>query len=160
MKRRFLICIACMLGIVSFLVQPACAAEIKEENIVTKQVVEADADNTDDNIAENVVYGSGDAAASDIIDNTIEQNSNNDLSTNSTDAIDEHGAQNDNIKINDSTENNVKDTISATPTLSPAPTQVPEKWYKITFKDVLLQLSGAMVLFVIPGCVIYYRAKH
>lgn len=59
MKRRFLICIACMLGIVSFLVQPACAAEIKEENIVTKQVVEADADNTDDNIAENVVYGSG-----------------------------------------------------------------------------------------------------
>ena len=124
MKRRFLICIACMLGIVSFLVQPACAAEIKEENIVTKQVVEADADNTDDNIAENVVYGSGDAAASDIIDNTIEQNSNNDLSTNSTDAIDEQGAQNDNIKINDSTENNVKDTISATPTLSPAPTQV------------------------------------
>lgn len=104
--------------------------------------------------------GQGDAAASDIIDNTIEQNSNNDLSTNSTDAIDEQGAQNDNIKINDSTENNVKDTISATPTLSPAPTQVPEKWYKITFKDVLLQLSGAMVLFVIPGCVIYYRAKH
>lgn len=152
-----------MLGIVSFLAQPAFAAEIKEENIVTKQVVEADTDNTDDNIAENVVYVSGDAAASDVIDNTIEQNSNNDLSTNSTnstDAIDEQGVQNDNIKINDSTENNVKDTISATPTLSPAPTQVQEKWYKITFKDVLLQLSGAMVLFVIPGCVIYYRAKH
>lgn len=152
-----------MLGIVSFLAQPAFAAEIKEENIVTKQVVEADTDNTDDNIAENVVYVSGDAAASDVIDNTIEQNSNNDLSTNSTnstDAIDEQGVQNDNIKINDSTENNVKDTISATPTLSPEPTQVQEKWYKITFKDVLLQLSGAMVLFVIPGCVIYYRAKH
>ena len=127
-----------MLGIVSFLAQPALAAEINEENIVTKQVTEADADNTDDNIAENVVYGSDD----------------------STDAIDEQGAQNDNIKINDSTENNVKDTISVTPTLSPAPTQAPEKWYKITFKDVLLQLSGAMVLFVIPGCVIYYRAKH
>ena len=123
-------------------------------------MTEADADNTDDNIAESVVYGSDDTAASDVIDNTIEQNSNNDLSTNSTDAIDEQDAQNDNIKINDSTENNVKDTISVTPTLSPAPTQVPEKWYKITLKDVLLQLSGAMVLFVIPGCVIYYRAKH
>ena len=33
-------------------------------------------------------------------------------------------------------------------------------WYAFSFKKLLMQLLVAMVIFVIPGCIIYYRAKH
>ena len=33
-------------------------------------------------------------------------------------------------------------------------------WYAFSFKKLLMQLLVAMIIFVIPGCIIYYRAKH
>lgn len=33
-------------------------------------------------------------------------------------------------------------------------------WYTFSFKKLLMQLLVAMIIFVIPGCIIYYHAKH
>ena len=33
-------------------------------------------------------------------------------------------------------------------------------WYAFSLKKLLMQLLVAMIIFVIPGCIIYYRAKH
>ena len=33
-------------------------------------------------------------------------------------------------------------------------------WYAFSFKKLLMQLLVAMIIFVIPGCIIYYHAKH
>lgn len=33
-------------------------------------------------------------------------------------------------------------------------------WYAFSFKKLLMQLLVAMIIFVIPGCIIYYRVKH
>lgn len=35
-----------------------------------------------------------------------------------------------------------------------------DPWYAFSFKKLLMQLLVAMIIFVIPGCIIYYRAKH
>lgn len=35
-----------------------------------------------------------------------------------------------------------------------------EPWFHISFKDIVFQLITAMIIFVIPGYVIFWRSKH
>ncbi len=34
-----------------------------------------------------------------------------------------------------------------------------EEWYSLSFQDILMQIIVGVVLFVVPGCIIFYRAK-
>ena len=151
MKKKYLICLTCILGAVSILTVPLSAAEINEENIVTQQVEEVNTENTDSvpNRNKNTTYGSKDIDTADKM-----EEGEDDGIINGQDALDDTNATSGSSVVNQD------ETVSVTPTLSPMPTQVPKRWYKITVKDVLIQLIGALILFVIPGSVIYYRAKH
>ena len=151
MKKKYLTCLTCILGAVSILTVPLSAAEINEENIVTQQIEEVNTENTGSvqNRNKNATYGSKDIDATD----KMEEDEDDGI-INRQDALDEANAtSSSSVMIQD-------EMVSVTPTLSPMPTQVPKQWYKITVKDILVQLIGALVLFVIPGSVIYYRAKH
>lgn len=138
MKRKPLIYLTCVFGTTLLLAAPTSvlAEGVAEADIVTQQIAEIDA-GTNNKASTNIVDALENAEVTDGIekDNEIEQNET------SNSSIDE-------------------DTITATPTLSPMPTKSPEKWYKRTIKDIIVQLIGAMILFIIPGSIIYYRAKH
>lgn len=34
------------------------------------------------------------------------------------------------------------------------------KWFRLSFQDILVQILGGIILIFLPGCYIYWRAKH
>ena len=128
-----------MFGAILLLAAPVSvfAERSTETDIVVQQMTETDTE-ASNSASTTVVDTPGDTEATDVIENNkgIEQDE-----TSNSSKIDEA-------------------TTTVTPTLSPMPTKSPEKWYKRTIKDIMIQLIGAMILFIIPGSIIYYRAKH
>ena len=139
MRKRPLICLTCVFGAILLLAAPVSvfAERSTETDIVVQQMTETDTE-ASNSASTTVVDTPGDIEATDVIENNkgIEQDE-----TSNSSKIDEA-------------------TTTVTPTLSPMPTKSPEKWYKRTIKDIMIQLIGAMILFIIPGSIIYYRAKH
>lgn len=139
MRKRPLICLTCVFGAILLLAAPVSvfAERSTETDIVVQQMTETDTE-ASNSASTTVVDTPGDTEATDVIENNkgIEQDE-----TSNSSKIDEA-------------------TTTVTPTLSPMPTKSPEKWYKRTIKDIMIQLIGAMILFIIPGSIIYYRAKH
>lgn len=139
MRKRPLICLTCVFGAILLLAAPVSvfAERSTETDIVVQQMTETDTE-ASNGASTTVVDTPGDTEATDVIENNkgIEQDE-----TSNSSKIDEA-------------------TTTVTPTLSPMPTKSPEKWYKRTIKDIMIQLIGAMILFIIPGSIIYYRAKH
>ena len=139
MRKRPLICLTCVFGAILLLAAPMSvfAERSTETDIVVQQMTETDTE-ASNSASTTVVDTPGDTEATDVIENNkgIEQDE-----TSNSSKIDEA-------------------TTTVTPTLSPMPTKSPEKWYKRTIKDIMIQLIGAMILFIIPGSIIYYRAKH
>ena len=139
MRKKPLICLTCVFGAILLLAAPVSvfAERSIETDIVVQQMTETDTE-ASNSASTTVVDTPGDTEATDVIENNkgIEQDE-----TSNSSKIDEA-------------------TTTVTPTLSPMPTKSPEKWYKRTIKDIMIQLIGAMILFIIPGSIIYYRAKH
>lgn len=91
----------------------------------------------------------------------IEESENNNIDLNENNA----DAETSNNDIVDDTEGETQQIETTTPEVTPpeaetkTDTVLTSQPY-FSLKKILGQLATAMVIFVIPGCIIYWRAKH
>ena len=138
---------------------PASVVSAQNTNEATKESEsdtvqdEESSDNTDDTSGMET-----DNANNDIADAEID-NTNDDIS-----AVNTNEESND-VETDDEEETSELTADDRTETSEPTatPTEKPKNeqpWYHMTFKKILIQLAGAVILFVIPGCYIYFKSKR
>lgn len=128
----------------------------------TEEENEAERETSSSSSLENVPEDNVDTANDDVTGDASEAGDADETSEAETGETGEAGETSDSSASEDIAETSEETTTEEEPTITPEAEkkETKKKWFSITIWDILKQLTGAMILMVIPGYYIFWKSKR